>query len=478
MQNKPLNVKNAKKINQSIDQMTKKRKRETENTSDKAKKMNSKKKIPSDQNGLKINMVDIYQILKDINFDENMEIKKKENLKECSSPKRQVKEIREIKEIKDKNCILIKTEETKKIDSIKQEMGSPVNPLNKSQQENLKKQSILNLILSDVQLWQFSEIFKIFNRDLNNSQMLDYITRLNQMLITEEKGSLVNALIFLTWSLKFMVIYPNFKPVNNLAIENSMSVNYLSNFNPNNNMSLKSCPMPMHNMNMHNSQPQTPIFPYNMNLNGIGALNGFNNNFVNVVPYMIPAPNFSYHPPQNESAKQTINHSYVNSYNTEILKSVTLNNSTPSFKVDNEKKSRNSNLSNLTYSTIKLEDDSSSSSINCTKTRQVIDMTINDEDDLSHSRIVKSETEIDQNLEKIKMFFSQKQINENTIMELSDCIEEPLLKKIINLIQNKDNVNEETLLCVYSKNGVKLFLNYEPTFGRLTLRKTSKHSNL
>jgi hypothetical protein len=223
---------------------------------EKSNKTNSNTNEPSNFTGKRrtreisdiiINKYDIYSILDELNFNQYFQIpKKKTRENPCEN---------QIKMESNKNDVLnkrIKTEKPNlagvsdtgcgvahmtKENFIKTEENlSKVEVDNNNIDDNSKSsnsnQSLLKLILSDSQLCQFSEIFQIFTKEIESPFTLDYFIKLKENLHNENKDKIINTLIFMVWSLKFMKIENNYPPVNKtkITIEHAMSFSLLSNY--------------------------------------------------------------------------------------------------------------------------------------------------------------------------------------------------------------------------------------------------------
>jgi hypothetical protein len=76
----------------------------------------------------------------------------------------------------------------------------------KTEESPPEKQNILKMILGDIHHCQYSEIFKIFTREINDPTTLDYFIKLKESMAKEDTERLLNMLVFIVWSLRFMKI--------------------------------------------------------------------------------------------------------------------------------------------------------------------------------------------------------------------------------------------------------------------------------
>jgi hypothetical protein len=96
----------------------------------------------------------------------------------------------------------------------------------KTEESPPEKQNILKMILGDIHHCQYSEIFKIFTREINDPTTLDYFIKLKESMAKEDTERLLNMLVFIVWSLRFMKIDSNLvKNTKNLmVISNSFMI--------------------------------------------------------------------------------------------------------------------------------------------------------------------------------------------------------------------------------------------------------------
>lgn len=200
-------------------------------------------------NDIIINKYDIYSLLEDINYDQAIKIPKRssdcintENVTKMSLQNKEVENIIKSEKseyniymngVSDTGCgatdlneNIIKTEDSP--DCIKSD-NTYLFP----------RQSLLKLILSDTQLLQFTEIFKIFSKEIESPFTLDYFMKLKEKLKNEEKDKIINSLLFLVWSLKFMKI--DYLPSVIRTIEHQSSFSF---FQSNQNISYDQCKSP------------------------------------------------------------------------------------------------------------------------------------------------------------------------------------------------------------------------------------------
>lgn len=89
-----------------------------------------------------------------------------------------------------------------------------------------ENQNILKMILGDIHHCQYSEIFKIFSREINDPTTLDYFIKLKESMAKEDNERLLNMLVFIVWSLRFMKIDPSLitNSKNLIVISNSFMI--------------------------------------------------------------------------------------------------------------------------------------------------------------------------------------------------------------------------------------------------------------
>ena len=173
-------------------------------------------------NQIIISKKEIFDILKDINLDDHIIYKKKESEDSNSIAGSVNSEVTNINYTSKQSVkMMIKTSpsqererpamENQSHPSLHDAGSGAVTEMVKMEESPSPsdKQNILRLILGDIHQCQYSEIFKIFAKEINNPITLDYFVKLKESLVKEETERLLNMMVFIVWSLRFMRIDPN-----------------------------------------------------------------------------------------------------------------------------------------------------------------------------------------------------------------------------------------------------------------------------
>ena len=185
-----------------------------------------------------INKHDIYSILDELNFDSNFKIPKKKNADQSNKDQAKIEsnkneELNKIIKMEKQTDLYggsdtgsglskVQNEEIIKREESPYKVEFESNNQDNSKSSNSNK-SLLRLILSDYQLCEFSEIFQNFSKEIESPFTLDYFMKLKENLYDENKDKIINTLLFLVWSLKFMKIDKNYSKVGNTKMDNVIS---------------------------------------------------------------------------------------------------------------------------------------------------------------------------------------------------------------------------------------------------------------